>query len=103
MCPEVDLKRFRHQKNIFWGSRKSIWCPKSGLKMPISVSYEVNLIILGLYSLENSLERPFFWSMSWEMCPEYDLNHFRHLRNIFLGSSKSIWGSKKGQFRWAMS
>ena len=67
MWPEVDLKDFRQHKNLFWGSRKSIWGPKGGLKMPISVSYEVNLTILGLHSLENSLERPFFWSMSWEM------------------------------------
>ena len=67
MWPVKGLKHFSDQKNIFWGSRKSIWGPKGGLKMPISVSYEVNLTILGLYSLENSLERPFFWSMSWEM------------------------------------
>ena len=67
MWPEADLKHFKRQKNIFWASRKSIWGPKPGFKMPISVTYEVNLTILGLYILENSLDRPFFWSMSWEM------------------------------------
>ena len=28
MWLEADLKHFRYQKNIFWGSRKSIWGPK---------------------------------------------------------------------------
>ena len=28
MWPEVDLKHFRRQKNIFWDSRESIWGPK---------------------------------------------------------------------------
>ena len=46
MWPEVDLKHFKHQKNIFWGSRKSIWGPKSGLKMPISVNNQFNLIYI---------------------------------------------------------
>ena len=35
------VKHFRHQKNIFWGSRKSFWGPKR----PISESYELNLAI----------------------------------------------------------
>ena len=30
MWPEVNLKYFINQKNIFWGSRKLIW----GLKRP---------------------------------------------------------------------
>ena len=64
MWPERDLKHFRHQKNKFWGFRKSIWGPKRGLKMPIFVSYELNLTIQGLYGLENSLDEPFFWSKS---------------------------------------
>ena len=42
MWPEVDLS---HQKNIFWGSRKSIWGPNRGLKRTIFVSYELNLTI----------------------------------------------------------
>ena len=29
MWPEVVLKHFIHQKNIFWGSKKSIWDPTS--------------------------------------------------------------------------
>ena len=41
MWPEADLKHFNDQKNIFWGSRKSIWGPKR----PISESYELNLAI----------------------------------------------------------
>ena len=32
MWPEKDLTYFSNQKNIFWGSRKSIWGPKRGLK-----------------------------------------------------------------------
>ena len=28
MWPEADLKHFRLEKNIFLGSRKSIWGPK---------------------------------------------------------------------------
>ena len=28
MWPTADLKHVNHQKNIFWGSRKSIWGPK---------------------------------------------------------------------------
>ena len=57
------FEEFRHQK-IYFGALESQFDPKGGLKMPISVSYEVNLTILCLYSLENSLYRPFFWSMS---------------------------------------
>ena len=41
MWPEADLKHFRHKKNMFWGSTKSIWGPKS----PICESYELNLAI----------------------------------------------------------
>ena len=41
MWPEADLKHFRRQKKLFWGSRKSIWGPKR----PISESYELNLVI----------------------------------------------------------
>ena len=33
--------RVNNQKNIFWGSRKSIWGPKR----PISERYELNLAI----------------------------------------------------------
>ena len=51
--------------------------------MPISVSYEVNLTILGLYSLENSLDGPFFLSMSRGMWVEKDLKHFRKIRKIY--------------------
>ena len=90
MWPEVVLKRFRHQKNIFWASRKSIWGPKR----PISESYELNLAIWGLFRLQDSLDGPFFWSMSWEMWPEVVLKHFRHQKNIFWGSRMSIWSPK---------
>ena len=90
MWPEADLKYLMHQKNIFWGSRKSIW----GLKRSISVSHELNQATSGLYRLRNSLNGPFFWSMPWEMWPEVDLKHFRHQKNIFWGSRKSIWGLK---------
>ena len=91
MLPETDLKHFRHQKNVFWGSRKSIWGPKR----PISESHELNLAIWGLFRLEDSLYVPFFWSLAWEMWSEVDLKHFRHQKNIFWGSRKSIWVPKR--------
>ena len=86
----MDLKHFRQHKNIFCGSRKSIW----GQKRPLSVSYELNQVTSGLYRPGNSLNRPFFRSMPWEMWPEVDLKHFRQHKNIFWGSRKSIWGPK---------
>ena len=46
MWPEVDLKHFRPHKNIFLGSRKSIWGPKRPIS-EIYESYEINLAILG--------------------------------------------------------
>ena len=54
-------------RKIFLGALESQFGSKRGLKMPISVSYELNLTIYGPYSLENSFDGPFFWSMSWEM------------------------------------
>ena len=48
--------------------------------------------------LGNSLDGPFFWSIPWEMWQEVDLKHFRHQKNIFRGSRKSIWGPKKANF-----
>ena len=45
MWPEVNLKHFSNQKNIFWGARKAIRGPKRGTKRPICVSYELNLTI----------------------------------------------------------
>ena len=92
MWPEADLKHFRHQRNIFWGSRKSIWDPKR----PISECCELNLAIWGLFRLGNLLDGSFFWSMSWEMRPEVGLKHFKKQKNIFWGSTKSIWGPKRG-------
>ena len=68
MRSEADLKHFRRQKNIFWGSRKSIWGPKR----PFSESYDLNLAIWGLFRLGDSLNSPFIWSMSWEMWSEAD-------------------------------
>ena len=53
--PEMDLKHFRQQKNIFQGSRKSSW----GSKMPISGSYELYLAISGIFRLKNPLVGPF--------------------------------------------
>ena len=97
MWLEVDLNHFRHQKNVFWGSRKSI----RGPKRPISVSYELNWAIWSLtdyrslFRLGNSLDGPFFWSMSWEMWLEVDLKHFRQRKNICWGSRKSIRGPKR--------
>ena len=40
--------------------------------------------------------------MPWEMWSEADLKHFNHQKNIFWGSTKSIWGQKV-QFLRAMS
>ena len=94
MWPEANLKHLMHQKNIIWGSRKSIWGPKK----PISESYELNLAIWDLFRLGDSLDGPFIWSMSWEMWPEADLKHFRQLKNTFWGSRKSIWGPKRPIF-----
>ena len=91
MWPEADSKHFRHNKNISWGYKKSIW----GSKRPISESYDLNLGILGLFRVCYSLDGPFFCSMSWEMRPEADLKHFRRNKNIFWGSKKAIWGSKR--------
>ena len=48
--------------------------------------------------LGNSFDGPFFWSMPWEMLPEVDFKHFRHQKNIFWGSRKSIWAPKKAKF-----
>ena len=50
MWPKADLKHFRHQKNIFSGSRESIWGPKR----PISVSYKLNL---GAFLAKNDILR----------------------------------------------
>ena len=91
---EVYLKHFRHQQNIYLNSMESIWGQKGGLKRPISVSYELNLAIIVLYRLGNSLEGLFSWSISWEMWSEADLKHFILQKNTFLGSRKSIWGPK---------
>ena len=91
MWPEQDIKHFGHLNNKVQGSRKSIWGPK----MSISASYELNLAIYGLSRLENSLVGPFSWFMPWEMWPETDLKHFRHLNNNVQGSGKSIWGPKR--------
>ena len=91
MWSEVDLKPFWRKKNMFLGSRKSIWGPKG----PISEGYELNLTNWGLFRLGNSLDEPFSWSMSWEMWPGVELKDFRHLKNMFWGSKKSIWGPKR--------
>ena len=91
MWPKADLKHFKHQKNIFWGSRKSIWGPKR----PISESFELNFAILGLFRQGDPLDGSFFRYISWEMWPKADLKRFRHHKNIFWGSRKSIWGPKR--------
>ena len=72
-------------------SRKSIW----GQKWPISVSYELNLVIWGLFKLGNLLDGPFFWPMPWEMWPEAYLKHFKRQKNMFWASRKSFWGPKR--------
>ena len=74
------FKHFRHQKNIFWTSRKSI----SGPKRSISESYELNLAFRGIF----------------QMCPEVDLKHFRHQKNIFWvqnGQWKQNWKKNNQQ------
>ena len=64
MWSEADLKYFRRQKNIFWGSRKSIWGPKR----PISESYELNLAIWAPNSI-------FFWCLK---CFKSASGHISH-------------------------
>ena len=64
-------------------------------KRPIPVSYLLNWVIWGLFSLGNLFDEPFFWSTSWEMWKEGDLKHFKPQKNIFFGSRKSIWGPKR--------
>ena len=46
----------------------------------------------------NEVDGPFFWFMSLEMLPDVDFRHFRHQKNIFWGSRKSIWGPKRANF-----
>ena len=53
------------------------------------------MVIRGLFRLGNSLDGPFFWSMSWEMWPDVVLKHFRLPKNTIWASRKSIWGPKR--------
>ena len=81
-----------------FGSRKSIWDPKR----PIYVNYELNLVIYGLSKWENSLDGPFFWSLSWGLWPETYLKRFTLHKIIFLGSRKLI-SVPKDQFLRAIN
>ena len=85
MWPEVDLKYFRHQKNIFGGSRKSIVGPKR----PISVSCGLNWTIWGLFRRGKSLDGPFFCSLPWEMYLKAALKDFRHHKIVYFGAEIS--------------
>ena len=97
MWLEVDLNHFDIRK-IYVGALESQFGVQ---KRPISVSYELNWAIWSLtdyrslFRLGNSLDGPFFWSMSWEMWLEVDLKHFRQQKNICWGSRKSIRGKKR--------
>ena len=53
------------------------------------------MAIRGFFRLGNSLDGPFFWSMSQEMCPDEVLKHFRLPKNTIWASRKSIWGPKR--------
>ena len=85
---------FRHQK-LYFGVILGQFRPKKWLKWLILVSYGLNLVIWSLFRLWRSLNYPFSWTMSWEMWPEVVLKRFRHQKNIFWASRKSIWGPKR--------
>ena len=77
---------------------------KRGLKRPIFVSSELNLTIQGLWSLENSLGGPFFWSMSWERWSEADLLEFQcnvHLNDL-ITQKVHFWGLLQFDVKYAI-
>ena len=69
--------------------------PKSCLKMPILMSYELNWANCGLFRLGNSRDGSFFWSLSQETGPEADLKQSR-CQKMYLGLQQVNLGSKKG-------